>query len=368
MSPTLDPRQTLVNCDQMNKLRRISHGTYNSGTRAPCRVAGRRARAQNLGVDEPGAPAAALGRSPGLAVAAVARRLGVAPATLRTWARRYGLGPSEHVAGSHRRYSAQDVARLELMRRMVNAGVGPGDAARAARAAAVDTVSTTPAATPPPLDDATRVGGGKVISLPGALPAARGLARAAMTLDGPACVDVLDDGLRRRGVIWTWDNLAAPVLVGVGRRWQATGTGIEVEHVVTESVVAAMSSVTMRERAAHNVRPVLLACADEEQHSLPLFTLAAALAERKVAARVLGARVPHEALMAAIRRTGPAVVLVWSRTEATGDIGRMQDLRWLRPPPRLLVAGSGWDGPVPRGAETVRDLSDAVTRICAVVR
>jgi hypothetical protein len=129
-----------------------------------------------------------------------------------------------------------------------------------------------------------------------------------------------------------------------------------------------MSSVTMRERAAHNVRPVLLACADEEQHSLPLFTLAAALAERKVAARVLGARVPHEALMAAIRRTGPAVVLVWSRTEATGDIGRMQDLRWLRPPPRLLVAGSGWDGPVPRGAETVRDLSDAVTRICAVVR
>src|SRR5690606_11779925 len=29
--------------------------------------------------------------SPGLAVAAVARRLGVAPATLRTWDRRYGL-------------------------------------------------------------------------------------------------------------------------------------------------------------------------------------------------------------------------------------------------------------------------------------
>ena len=31
---------------------------------------------------------------PALAVAAVARRLGVAPATLRTWDRRYGLGPS----------------------------------------------------------------------------------------------------------------------------------------------------------------------------------------------------------------------------------------------------------------------------------
>ncbi|MEY3685921.1 MAG: hypothetical protein RJB00_871, partial [Actinomycetota bacterium] len=29
-----------------------------------------------------------------LTVASVARRLGIAPATLRTWDRRYGLGPS----------------------------------------------------------------------------------------------------------------------------------------------------------------------------------------------------------------------------------------------------------------------------------
>ncbi|MDQ6650091.1 MAG: MerR family transcriptional regulator, partial [Actinomycetota bacterium] len=50
---------------------------------------------------------------PRYAVSAVAHRLGVAPATLRTWARRYGLGPSLHEAGSHRRYSAQDVARLQ---------------------------------------------------------------------------------------------------------------------------------------------------------------------------------------------------------------------------------------------------------------
>ena len=56
---------------------------------------------------------------PGSTVAAVARRLGIAPATLRTWDRRYGLGPTEHNAGSHRRYSPQDVIRLTLMRRLV---------------------------------------------------------------------------------------------------------------------------------------------------------------------------------------------------------------------------------------------------------
>ena len=59
---------------------------------------------------------------PTLTVAAVARRLGVAPATLRTWARRYGLGPSEHTAGEHRRYSAADLTRLVVMRRLTLEG------------------------------------------------------------------------------------------------------------------------------------------------------------------------------------------------------------------------------------------------------
>jgi len=60
-----------------------------------------------------------------LTVAAVARRLGVAPATLRTWDRRYGIGPTNHDSGTHRRYSASDVTRLSAMVRLIAAGVTP---------------------------------------------------------------------------------------------------------------------------------------------------------------------------------------------------------------------------------------------------
>ncbi|GAB3160358.1 hypothetical protein GCM10027059_08180 [Myceligenerans halotolerans] len=77
-----------------------------------------------------------------MAVAAVAKRLGVAPATLRTWDRRYGLGPSGRTAGSHRRYTPGDVARLLVMRRLTLEGHAPGDAARAAIEASDEELAT----------------------------------------------------------------------------------------------------------------------------------------------------------------------------------------------------------------------------------
>ncbi len=337
----------------------------------------------------PHAPAAT---PPGLTVAAVARRLGVAPATLRTWDRRYGLGPSEHTVGSHRRYSATDVARLDLMRRLVNTGVPPGDSARAAIAAEVaapsgpgldllldlEAGSAEPAEAAPAdalegdvdedfdLAPEGSGSGGTVVAMPGSVPSIRGLARVASSLDSTACTEIVRESLDRRGVVWTWDHLLVPVLVGVGKRWADTGRGIEVEHVLSESVIAALSGVTARLRHPVNPRPVLLACAPEELHSLPLFAVAAGLAERRISARVLGARVPHEALVAAIRRTGPAAVLVWSYAESTGRAAQLSDLPTLRPAPSVIAAGPGWTGSLPDGVAFVGDLVEAVTKIAHV--
>jgi len=65
-----------------------------------------------------------------LPVAAVARRLGVAPSTLRTWDRRYGIGPTGHTIGQHRRYASADIVRLEVMQRELLRGATPAEAAR----------------------------------------------------------------------------------------------------------------------------------------------------------------------------------------------------------------------------------------------
>jgi MerR family transcriptional regulator, light-induced transcriptional regulator len=87
---------------------------------------------------------------PQLSVAAVARKLGIAPATLRTWDRRYGIGPADHAPGRHRRYSADDLARLELMRYALLHGATPADAATYALTAPLPHSDAAP---PPPIPD-----------------------------------------------------------------------------------------------------------------------------------------------------------------------------------------------------------------------
>ncbi|MGW0551834.1 MerR family transcriptional regulator, partial [Streptomyces altiplanensis] len=71
------------------------------------------------------------GAGAALSTGAVARRLGVAPTTLRSWEHRYAIGPATRQDGKHRRWTPQDIARLEEMCRLTSQGVPPAEAARA---------------------------------------------------------------------------------------------------------------------------------------------------------------------------------------------------------------------------------------------
>ncbi|GAA2436671.1 MerR family transcriptional regulator [Streptomyces lavendulocolor] len=64
---------------------------------------------------------------------AVARLLGVSPVTLRSWDRRYGIGPAGRRDGGHRRWRPADIAVLREMCRLTAAGLPPAESARAAR-------------------------------------------------------------------------------------------------------------------------------------------------------------------------------------------------------------------------------------------
>ncbi|WP_433530678.1 MerR family transcriptional regulator [Micromonospora sp. CA-263727] len=295
-----------------------------------------------------------------LSAGAVARRLGVAVTTLRTWHQRYGLGPSQHVPGHHRRYTPADLARLEVMRRLTAEGVSPAVAARWARQAP----GTAPDGHAVPARSRNaRDGGGATIPVGRAGPAARGLARAAMRLDAMAISETISRAIATHGVVGTWDRLLRPVLVGIGERHAATAALIEVEHLVSRCISAAFGAVCAAARPASGPSRLLLSCADEEQHSLPLEALAAALAEAGVGHRFLGARVPVTALLDAVERTGPAAVVLWSHSQLTADPAQLTAvLTAPRRPLLLLAAGPGWQADtLPAGVVRPVDLTEALS-------
>ena len=412
---------------------------------------------------------------PSLTVAAVARRLGVAPPTLRTWDRRYGLGPSAHTAGAHRRYSPGDVARLLVMRRLTLEGVSPADAARIALSTPVDTgedpgssiTSITPVTSIPdhrsmegvqdpdgldvPFDDAAEdvadtgpldtgagstgahvpdardaaedmpeplgypdvfdlgeprgdgrswsgggavgraavppapwaegspllgglegfdqssTGGGRVVAMPEGSRQARGLARAAMSLDTTETARLLQEAVSRDGVVPTWRSMIEPVLRALGERTAAVDEGIDVEHGFSEVVLGVLHGVTFGgRRAPRNVAPVLLACTEGDYHTMPLHALAAALAERGVGCRMLGPSLPARALAAAVRRSGPSAVVLFARMPGA-DAGHVADLRRQRPAPQILLGGPGWrPETVPPSARRLAGLAEAVYEVLLV--
>ena len=313
----------------------------------------------------------------GLTAGAVARRLGVAVTTLRTWHQRYDLGPSRHEPGKHRRYTPEDVARLEMMQRLTADGVPSGEAARWVRSRNITTVLTpqpptngtngSPHAHRNGSDHIARDGGGHNLPLGPASPAARGLGRAAMRLDAESVRQIASDAVRHLGVVRAWDSVLRPVLAAIGERHGRTGGLVEVEHLVSAVTSDVLGAVP---RPQGNGRGrVLLACTDEEQHSLPIEALSAALAQADVLCRLLGARVPLPALRAAVRRTGPAAVLLWSHNPRTASPVQLTALSGDRTRPMLLAAaGPGWRlEALPPGVATPRTMREAVELLRAAV-
>jgi len=281
-----------------------------------------------------------------LSVAAVARLLGLAPSTLRTWDRRYGLGASSHEAGSHRRYSPSDVARLMTMRRLIATGVAPCEAAEIA------------------------------ISHKGLLKIekinyehesrdelVKALYRAACSFDKTFIESEIYKDLAQYGVDSTWSQVMTPLLILVGNHWEETGEGVDVEHLLTEVLIRILRDCVKEVKQPLNSRPVLLAAVGAELHSLALHALAAALAERRIETHFLGSLTPLDAISAVMKRSAPPAVFLWAQLQENALPEFFRELPAVRPAPRIVLGGPGWDRKECSGVAIVDDITQACLEI-----
>ncbi|MEC3982126.1 MerR family transcriptional regulator [Amycolatopsis sp. H20-H5] len=318
-------------------------------------------------------------REPTLPVASVARRLGVAPSTLRTWDRRYGLGPSRHTDGRHRRYGSSDIGRLEVMQRALLRGASTAEAARYAleqmpragsdgrgrvrvevpESGLVLPVASELAAAAPETaeDDADR-------RYDVASRLARRLSTAALAMDVGAVQRMLADTIAELGALPAWTGVIEPVLSALGARWRGVSAGAEVEYLLAECVFAALVRATPVLDRPRNQRPVLLGCVPEERDSMPMYALAASLAGRRVGAQLFGVPLPAEVLAVAVRRSAPAAVVLWANRTGVADPRLFARVSRGRQRSRMFACGPGWDvATLPDKVELLGDLPEAADRI-----
>ncbi|MEU4038497.1 MerR family transcriptional regulator [Streptomyces collinus] len=313
----------------------------------------------------------------------LARLLGVSPTTLRSWDRRYGLGPAVRVDGRHRRWSPDDVAMMRKMCRLTATGVSPAEAARLAQrhARPADTARAPGGGTPLAAHEAEAEAVARHAQAGSGLPLGRvrlecrGLARAAVRMDGLEVQQRLREAVAVHGPALAWEEVMAPALRAVGRKWRSSGERyVEIEHLLSWHISATLRHRYVESAAAHGDRralalPLVLACPAGEYHTLSFEALAAVLADDGLTVLTLGGAVPPDALMSTVRRVAPAAVALWSQTRPTADLRlarRVAAARWgvrgARSSSPVLLCGPGWRSPTDGSADLrqAKSLREAV--------
>lgn len=265
-----------------------------------------------------------------LSIAAVERDTGLTKDTLRVWERRYGFPQPARDAAGERAYPLDQVERLRLIKRLLDAGHRPGRVVGLERPALErlgDTLLPPTAAVPPVLDAES----------------ARDYLDTLRAHDVPLLRDRLRGDLARLGVERFLLDVLAPLNVAVGEAWLQGRLEVFEEHAYTESAqVVLRGAIAALPPPPPAARPrVLLATLPGEQHVLGLLMAEALLALHGAACVSLGAQTPvWDVVRAAAAFRSDVVALGFSGSVApTAVVDGLRELRAKLPPSTGVWAG-----------------------------
>jgi MerR family transcriptional regulator, light-induced transcriptional regulator len=292
----------------------------------------------------------------------VSQLTGISTDLLRAWERRYSVVAPRRTASRYRLYGDDDVARLRRMAELVAQGAPASLAAEQALAespptdgrqdGAAATAGRPPVPTLPP---AVRDDGAPwaPLALPSsALPPVDALAEAARDLDRAALEHTLDRALAAGSFESVVDEWLTPALVRVGEAWVEEEVSVAGEHFVSAAVHRRLSQAFDAAGTAINAPVVVVGLPPQTLHELGALAFAICLRRRGVDVRYLGADLPVESWVSAVRRLSPAAVAVSVPRTADAPAAEqlVHALADAHPQLRIFAGGRGvadWGGDQP---------------------
>jgi MerR family transcriptional regulator, light-induced transcriptional regulator len=276
------------------------------------------------------------------AIGTVERDTGIGRDTLRIWERRYGFPTPERNDKGERVYSAEQIRRLQQIRRLLDQGLRPGKVVPLSEEALGKLAGTLPEASSN-LEDID--------------PAQVELIALASSGDINALNAALEQALTRDGLRSFVLDTFAPLTTAVGELWAGGKLQVFEEHLLTRHLVQFLDVAMSRVGRSRGDPQVLLATLPGEQHSLGLLMAEALLIHAGRATLNLGTEVPLDQIVAAAERSGvKTVALSFSACYARGSV--RDDLEEVaeRLPPSVEV----WIGGA--GVQRLRRLPPSVNR------
>lgn len=239
-------------------------------------------------------------------ISRVERETGISKDVLRMWERRYGFPMPSRVSSGERNYSAEDLARLVLIKRLMDLGHRPG------RLMTLSNEELT-----------------QMLSVPVGIQQGRFQSHvdelmALLLSNQPIALSkYLDYWLLRYGLEAFVIELLPSWLTQIGYAWQTGRLNIHHEHLLTDQLQSKLRlSLDRLPEASVSAPKVLLTTLPEEQHGLALLMIENLCRLEGVQVINLGVQTPVETIVQAAQEHGVQVVSL--------SISEAADAAWVQ--------------------------------------
>ncbi len=244
-------------------------------------------------------------------ISQAAIRAGVSVAVLRAWERRYGIVAPGRTAAGYRLYDETAIERVQAMRRLVDSGWAPSQAALRIEQAGLPAAAGDLGSAPPAsmLSASTEDDPGTVF------------VDAAVRLDERRVELALDELFAAGSFERVLDDRLGLALRALGDAWAEGRLSVAGEHMASLAALRRVAAAFEAAGAPGPGRPVLVGLPPGCRHEIGALAFATAARRRGLPVVYLGPDVPHESWLEAIRSTRARAIVIGIPTAADRPAG-----------------------------------------------